>query len=157
MDLDAQSKLDGQAKICNWMYNHLLHKANDLKDEFIKNQSPEIAKVLYTERGLRNLIPKIKIDNPFLNTVHSSPLKNAALRLSSSIQDYQKSRKKKRKGKETGWPKFRSCRNWFSLLYDEPKKGFKINQNNLKLSLGADKEKKRLYVNVTLNESPTLR
>jgi len=62
-----------------------------------------------------------------LKVVHSSPLKNTALRLSDAIQTHQKSKKGKRKGKEVGWPKFRSWKQkWFSLFYDEPEKGFKI-------------------------------
>lgn len=116
---EAENTLDGQSRICNWLYNQLLSQANELRKEYRQNQSPEISKILYTERGLRNLLPGLKKEKPFLKVVHSSPLKNAALRLSNSIQTYQKSRKGKRKGKDTGWPRFRSWgRNWFSLLYD---------------------------------------
>ncbi len=157
MDTKTQAILDGQARICNKLYNILVEKANTLRDEYIQTQSPEIVKTLYTERGLRDLLTGLKEAFPFLKTVHSSPLKNAALRLSKVIQDYQKSRKGKRKGKETGWPHFRSCKVWFSLLYDEPNKGFKVNHNQLKLSLGADKDKKRLYAKVTLQESYRLK
>jgi putative transposase len=49
--------LDGQSKICNWLYNHLLEKACDLKKQFIASGDQETAKILYTGRGLRNLIP----------------------------------------------------------------------------------------------------
>ena len=28
--------LDGQSRICNWLYNHLLEKANALRMEFIQ-------------------------------------------------------------------------------------------------------------------------
>lgn len=129
--------LDGQSKICNWLYNHLLEKANTLKQQFIETSNPEFAKTLYTERGLRNLLPLLKQELPFLQSVHSSPLKNTALRLSQSIQVYQKSKKGKRAGKLMGWPKFRSWQqSWFSLLYDEPNKGYKLSQNTLTLSLG---------------------
>ena len=119
--------LDGQSKICNWLYNHLLEKANALSQEFIQTGNTELAKTLYTERGLRNLLPSLKEEFPFLKSVHSSPLKNAALRLSQAIQARQQSKKGKRRGKEVGWPRFRSWQaSWFSLLFDEPKKGFKI-------------------------------
>jgi len=100
--------LDRQSRILNWTYNHLLAKANTLRDSYREAPKPEIAKVLYSERGLRNLLPALKVDKPFLGTVHSSPLKNAALRLSQSIRGFQKSRKGKMKGKARGWPKFRS-------------------------------------------------
>jgi putative transposase len=134
--------LDGQSKICNWLYNHLLEKANILKTSFIQSGDSKLAKTIYTERGLRDLIPSLKEENPFLRSVHSSPLKNAALRLSSSIQAHQKAKKGKRKG-ISGWPRFRSWSvNWFSLLYDEPNKGFKISGDQLILSLGADEGKR---------------
>ena len=147
--LDPASKmvLESQSKITNWLYNHLLEEANKLRFSDQKSQSPEIAKILYSKRGLRNLVPSLKNEYPFLRTVYSSPLKNAALRLSGAIQDYQQSRKGKRKGKKTGWPKFRSFkRKFFSLLYDEPGKGWKIDGKKICISLGVDENRKRIYV-----------
>ena len=149
--------LDGQSKICNWLYNCLLEKANELKKEFIETGDEESAKTVYTERGLRNLIPALKKEYPFLCSVYSSPLKNAALRLSSAIQAHQKCKKGKRKG-TSGWPKFRSWKTkWFSLLYDEPNKGFKIVKDTLVLSLGIDKEGKRLRLELQIKEPHLLR
>ncbi|MCY0884764.1 MAG: transposase, partial [Firmicutes bacterium] len=90
----------------------------------------------YTERGLRNRIPALKQEHPFLRTVHSSVLKNAALRLSSAIRKYRKGRRGER-AKRAGWPTFRSWkRKWFSLHYDEPWKGFRLDGRTLRLSLG---------------------
>jgi putative transposase len=145
--------LDSQSKICNWLYNHLLSTANDLKAEYMRTKSDKIAKTLYTQRGLRNLIPDTKKDNPFLKTVHSSPLKNAALRLSDSIQDYQDGKHSRRKGQQTGWPKFRAWKKkWFSLLYDEPKKGFYVNGTELKLCLGKNENGKQIRITLHLYE-----
>jgi putative transposase len=144
---EAKETLDGQSKICNWLYNQLLDRANQMREVYRQTQDPEIGKTLYTERGLRNLIPEIKKEKPFLKVVHSSPLKNAALRASGAIQTYQKSRKGKRRGKLAGWPHFRSWnRGWFSLLYDEPGKGFRLEGSRLTLSLGMglDREQRRL-------------
>ena len=93
--------LDGQSRICNWLYNHLLEKANKIKLTFIQTQDTALAKTLYTERGLRDLLPSLKKEFPFLKSVHSSPLKNAALRLSQTIQAHQKSKKGKRRGKQS--------------------------------------------------------
>src|SRR5271156_6010689 len=87
--------LDGQSKICNWLYNRLLEKANALRHEFIQTGNAELTKTLYTESGLRNLLPSLKEEHPFLKSVHSSPLKNAALRLSQAIQARQQSKKGK--------------------------------------------------------------
>src|ERR1700730_2564675 len=70
--------LDGQSKICNWLYNHLLEHANNVKKQAIEMNNFDKAKVIYTERGLRNLVPSLKTKHPFLKSVYSSPLKNVA-------------------------------------------------------------------------------
>ena len=90
--------------------------------------------------------------------VHSSPLKNTALRLSEAIRTHQKSKKGKRRGKKIGWPKFRSWkRAWFSLFYDEPNKGFCIEGNSLILSLGTGQDRKRRSLTLTLTEAHLLK
>ena len=160
LKLEADSQifrsLDGQSKICNWLYNHLLDKANALKVNFIETSDLELAKSLYTERGLRNMIPSLKEEKPFLKSVHSSPLKNVALRLSEAIQSHQKSKKGKRKG-SSGWPRFRSWNaSWFSLFYDEPNKGYKILENTLILSLGMGEESKRHSLSFQIKEAHLL-
>jgi putative transposase len=148
------AELNGQSRICNWLYNHLLQKCHELKSEFIHAGSPEASKTLYTKRGLRNALPKLKQEHPFLKVVHSSPLKNTALRLSDAIQAHQKSKKGKRKGKQVGWPKFRAWkRNWFSLFYDEPDKGFKIQDQTLILSLGIGEDRKHRSITLSLPEA----
>ncbi len=150
--------IDGQSKICNWLYNRLLEKANALRQEFIQTGNSELAKTLYTERGLRNLLPSLKEEHSFLKSVHSSPLKNAALRLSQAIQARQQSRKGKRRGNEIGWPRFRSWQaSWFSLLFDEPHKGFKVLGDTLQLSLGPGDERKRQSLSFTLKEAHLLK
>ncbi len=149
--------LDGQSKICNWLYNHLLDRANGLKAEFKSTGNSDTAKVVYTNRGLRNLVPSIKKEHVFLKSVHSSPLKNTALRLTSSIQAHQKSKKGKRKG-TSEWPKFRSwSAGWFSLLYDEPTKGFRVVDDVLHISLGQDESSKRVSLQFRLKEARLLK
>ena len=105
VQLEAEEKtfysIDGQSKICNWIYNQLLEIANEKKRLFIQTQDKEAAKLVYSQRGLRNLLPSLKKEFPFLKSVHSSPLKNAALRVSASIEAHQKGKKKIRK-KESG-------------------------------------------------------
>lgn len=150
--------LDGQSRICNWLYNKLLSEALLLRQKFIQTKEPQLAKTVYTKRGLRNLLPTLKEEKPFLKVVHSSPLKNAALRLSNSIQAHQKSKKGKRKGKITGWPKFRSWKaSWFSLLYDEPNKGFKIDHDQLILSLGTGEDRKRRAISIPIKNGDLLK
>src|SRR5437868_2271880 len=99
--------LDSQSRICNWLYNHLVEKANYFKQQFKETRKSEHAQIVYTKYGLRDLIPELKKEQLFLKTVHSSPLKNTALRLTDAIQAHQKGKKGKRK-KESGWPRFRA-------------------------------------------------
>jgi putative transposase len=151
------SIIDGQSRICNWLYNHLVEKASHLRNEFCETQNSDTAKTLYTERGLRNLLPKIKEEKPFLKVVHSSPLKNTALRLSNAIQSYQKAKKGKRKGK-LGWPKYRSWKEkWFSLFYDEPGKGFIVENNILTISLGMGQDRKRRSLSIPIIDAHLLK
>lgn len=154
MDEETVSQLDRQSRICNWAYNHLLDQALCLKREYIQTQNSECAKTVYTERGLRNLLPSLKKEHPFLRLVHSSPLKNTALRLSQAIRTHQKSKKTTRR---TGWPKFRSWkRQWFSLYYDEPNKGFKIEKDTLILSLGTGQDRVRRSLQLKIKNAHLL-
>ncbi len=75
----SQKVIDGQSKICNWLYNYLLEIVGKENDESL----------LYG-RNLRNLVPKTKLEKPFLKSVHSSPLKNVALRLKLSFDNFIK-------------------------------------------------------------------
>jgi putative transposase len=136
--------LDDQSRKCNSLYNRLLERANQLKQEFKSTGNSEYAKILYTPRGLRNLVPGIKNEHPYLKSVYAAPLKNTALRLTDCIKVYQDSHKGKRAGMPTGWPRFRSWKaGWFSLFYDEPNKGYSVEGNVLSLSLGLGIDRKR--------------
>ncbi len=158
VDSSTEQILDGQSRICNWCYNHLLELTQGYKEDFVQTKNEAFAKIVYTKRGLRNLLPKLKEEHNFLKVVHSSPLKNAALRISSAIQEHQKSKKGKRKGAVVGWPQFRSWKaHWFSLLYDEPNKGYKIKENTLILSLGFGEDRKRRSVTAVLEDSAVLK
>jgi putative transposase len=99
--------LDSQSRIANWLYNTLLERANALRTQYRASQDKTVGKTLYTERGLRDLIPALKEQHPFLKSVYSSPLKNAALRLSQAIRAYQDG-KHGRRAKAMNWPRFRA-------------------------------------------------
>ena len=161
LQLEAEEKTfritDGLSRICNWLFNHLLDVANGLKEDFKAAGTPDSAKTVYSKRGLRNLVPRLKKEFPFLNTVHSSPLKNAALRLSDAIQAHQKSKKGKRKG-HAGWPKFRSWKaQWFSLFYDEPAKGFWVHGDVLRVSCGKTSSGERISLQFRLRDAHRLK
>ena len=137
--------LDGQSKICNWLYNKLLEIS--IKDYNENNNE----KNLLNGRNLRDLVPVLKRECNFLNTVHSSPLKNTALRLKDSyIRFFDRGK---------GFPHFKAWKdNWFSLFYDEPNKGFSLlDGNTLQISLGVDELKNRLKVTGKLKENLSIR
>lgn len=155
--------LDGQSKICNRLYNDLLERANSLRVAFVQAKengnealARDIARILYTDRGLRDLVPEMKQEHPFFRAVYSSPLKNAALRLSRAIADYQDSVHGRRKGPKMGWPIFKAWkREWFSVEYEEPGKGWKIEDGNwLRLSFGENAEGKRMSIRLRLIDPP---
>ncbi len=145
--------LDSQSKNANWLYNKLLEQANALRKQYRETQDKQVGLTLYSERGLRNLIPGLKGPHPFLKAVYSSVLKNAALRLSKAIRDYQDG-KHGRRANVVNWPKFRAWkRKWFSLQYDEPWKGYALSGRTLTLSLGQDVSGKQLSLALTLSEA----
>ncbi len=137
--------LDGQSKICNWSYNKLLeicitdYKENNNANNYLLG------------RNLRDQIPKLKTEFAFLKTVHSSPLKNTALRLKEA---YDRAFKQ-----GNGLPKYRSWKKrWFSLLYEEPNKGFKLLDNHrIQITLGVNEDNKRIKVVGTLKENLHMR
>lgn len=135
---------------CNRIYT--------LRAQFKEILDPEIARIVYTKLGLRNELPALKIAKPFLKAVHSSPLKNTALRLSKSIRAYQNSRKGKKQGKVVGWPRFKSFKKeFFSLHYEEPLKGYSIDSNLLKASLGLGETKKQHHIEIPMPRSKILK
>jgi len=135
--------LDSQSRMCSKLYNILLEK--------VRNGN-EIDFDLLKGRNLRNKAIEVKQEHRYLYSVHSSPLKNAAIRLKQSFEAYFKSENKTIK-----MPKFHSNKKkWFSLLYDEPNKGIKIDNRRIKISLGyilEEDKKKRLYINGELKEN----
>ena len=116
--------LDSQSKKLNWLYNKLL----DIHRDDYQNHGNSLQ--LTKGRNFRDYATKLKNEEfHFLETVHSSPFKNSALRLKEAFD-------RKFKGLNQ-FPKFRSWKKkWFSLYYDEPNKGFKVNGKELKISLG---------------------
>ena len=138
--------LDGQSKICNWLYNSLF----ELNEEEYKEKGK--ACKLLSGRNLRNEVPKIKEEMIFLNTVHSSPLKNTALRLKDAYTKYFRG--------ECEHPHYRSWKkSWFSLYYDEPNKGWKLlKDNQLDISLGvSESSSKNIHVIGQLQNNLKLR
>lgn len=122
-DKETKLILDDQSKKCNWLYNKLL----DIAREDYNNGN---TLNLMNGRNLMDYVVKLKGENPFLYSVHSSPLKNVAIRLKDSYVRFFRGLSK--------IPHFRSySQKWFSLYYDEANKGFKLKENKeIDISLG---------------------
>jgi putative transposase len=117
--------LDGQSKICNWLYNQLL----DACQKDYKENNNHLK--LLEGRNLRNYGVSLKDKHLFLHSVFSSPLKEPATRLVKAYKNFFKGRAK--------YPRFRSWKKkWFSLVFDEPNKGWEIlnEGKNISISLG---------------------
>ena len=131
--------IDSQSKTLNYLYNLLLDK---VEKEYKENNKSE----LLNGYNLRNLIPKIKEEKPYLYTIHSSPLKNVALKLKQSYQMFFKGINKH--------PHYLSYKKkFFSLYYDEPNKGIKVDGKKIRISLGKDINNNRLYINSKIKEN----
>ena len=114
--------LDGQSKICNWFYNKLL---DECRNDYKYNGGQ---KKLLSGRNLRNYGTSLKDDYPFLKTVFSSVLKEPSSRLKNAYEGFFKGNR--------GYPKYRSWKKkWFSLVYDEPNKGWEVVSEGSQLSI----------------------
>lgn len=165
VDFESAGRLDGQSKICNWLWNQLKDQVDSRMAELrlmdwlgIDDEAAtkKLLSEVYSEIGLRNLVPVMKDKHPFLRCVHSSPLKNVALRMAKAITAHRKSKNGERSGPEVGWIKYRAwAKNWTSLEYDEPNKGWDVSQFGwLKLSFGSDREGKRLSLRLKMVKPP---
>lgn len=153
VDETTAAMLDEQSKIACWLYNQLLQRANEYRAIYRETRDRQTGRTVYSKYGLRNLVPGMKRQHPFLRRVYSSVLKNTALRLSHAIANYQDSRHGRRQGRAKNWPKFVSWdRRWFSLQYEEPWVGYALDGRALTLRLGKNEEGKRMTVQGKLVE-----
>ncbi len=148
LNLDGETKqiLDGQSKICNWLYNHLLNDIFIVMKEYETNKN-KAKKSIFNKRNLRDKIPELRNEFPFINSVYSSCLKNTAFRLGKAWKAYfEKS--------VEGKPHFRSFKKkWFSLLYEDKYVGYKFVNDSIEVSLGKDINGNRMHVRLPLSNS----
>lgn len=150
--------LNDQSRKCCSLYNNLLEEANQEIKEAHETNNKELLKNIYSPYGLRNRVPRMKEQHPYLKSVYAAPLKNAALRLTHAFQAYAESVQGKRKGKRVQKPRFHAHKaQWFSLLYDEPYKGYKIIGSSLHVSLGMGIDRKRHSIQISLPDAHLLR
>ena len=123
---EAEWILDGQSKICNWFYNQLLEAC---KKDYMEHGNE--SKLLYG-RNLREYGTKLKEAYPFLQTVFSSVLKEPSTRIKLAYEKFFRG--------ESRYPNYRSFKKkWFSLVFDEPKKGWEVREDGKTVSISLGK------------------
>lgn len=113
-----QQKLWQHANKLNWLYNYFL----DQKIEAYKNEKKSISK-----NTQQSELVKLKESDPILAEVHSQVSQQVAIRLDRSYAAFFRRVKNK---EIAGFPKFRSCRDFFGICY--PQSGFTIEDSILK-------------------------
>ena len=132
--------LDGQSKINNWLYNQLLDIAID------DYKSGNLLKLASSNNARDYMINTLKPKHPFLNTINTRVTNNTAMRLTTSYKNFFERGNK-------GFPKYKSwSREWFSLHYSEiAERGVKIDNYDVRISLGVNDKGERLYVHGKLD------
>ena len=108
---DQQIKLWQHANKLNWLYNYFLNqRIENYKNGINIGRKEQQAELI-----------SLKASDSILGEMHSQVLQQVPLRLDRSYQAFFR----RVKAKETsGFPKFRSCQNFFGICY--PQSGFKI-------------------------------
>jgi putative transposase len=134
--------LDGQSKIINWIYNHMLDVT--IKDYNENNNALKLSSG-YNCRDY--FVDYVKPNNQFTKSVYSMVAAFAATSVKESFDKFFKRGNK-------GFPKFSSWKeNWRPLVYEAPNtQGVKIFGNQIRFALGKDENGKQMYVTGQLNE-----
>lgn len=119
-DKATQQKLSEALDACRWLYNKLLERINEAKENGIK----------LTTYETQNMIPSLKLENPKLNLVYSKALQMVNYTLHSNIASLAAL---KRNGYEVSPLRFKGYGWYKTLNYNQS--GFKIDQDHGRLHL----------------------
>lgn len=111
---EQQSKLWTHANKLNWLYNYFLNQ----KIETYESTKKDIKRF-----ELQAQLPKLRKNDPNIKNIHSQVLQGVCKRLDQSYQDFFK------RG-NLGFPKFRSCKNFYGICY--PQSGYSLSNNIFK-------------------------
>jgi len=96
--------------LLNWLYNRFLNQ----KIELYKFEKKSISKF-----DLQNQLPALKSEFPDLKEIHSQVIQSVATRLDKTYKSFF--------SRKYGFPKFRSCKNFFGIQYNT--NGYKFENN----------------------------
>lgn len=128
--------IDGQSKICNWIYNKVL---SDTIDDYKNNENKLKLTSGYNSRDY--FVRQIKPQNLFTKSVYAMVAADASTRVKTSFKQFFER-------KCIGFPKFNSWKEkWFSLNYEKPNsQGIKIINKNITFTLGKNENGKQMFV-----------
>src|SRR6266404_1964556 len=116
---EQQEKLWLHANKLNFIYNYFLNQR-------IENYKNGIKTSQYTQQKELVLLKK---DDKILKEIHSQSVQHVTLRLQNSYKDFFRIVKS---GKEaTGFPKFRSCKNFFGICFPQPNDMKQVIKDNI--------------------------
>jgi putative transposase len=114
-DKITQQKLAEALDACRWLYNNLLEKINNARENGIKLKTYDT----------RNMIPSLKLENPKLNQVYSKVLQMVNYTIWSNIKGLSAA---KNNGRKIGHIRFKGY-GWYNTLnYNQS--GFKLDQDH---------------------------
>lgn len=117
-----QKKLWSHANKLNWLYNYFLNQ---------RNQAYETNKTSIKKSQQQAELVQLKQNDPVLAEIHSQVLQQVPLRLDNAFQAFF--RRLKQKVEDPGYPKFRSCHEFFGICY--PQSGFSIQSDMFKTKI----------------------
>jgi putative transposase len=107
----------------NWLYNYFL-------DQRIENYKNNI-KIKKKQQNAE--LVSLKKSDPVLSEIYSQVIQQVTLRLDLAYKAFFKYKKS---GKAKGFPRFRSCKNFFNICY--PQSGYKLEGNIFKTTAYGD-------------------
>jgi len=111
---EQQSKLWLHANKLNWLYNYFLNQ---------KIEAYKIDKKNIKRFQLQSQLPELKTNDSNMKEIYSQVLQGVCKRLDQSYNDFFK------RG-NVGFPKFRSCKNFYGICY--PQSGYSLSANIFK-------------------------
>ena len=103
---------------CCWLYNHLLEQ---------RKNAYETEKKSFSRYDQSNTLKILKLEQLFLNNIHSQVLQNISTRVDLAFRAFF--RRVKTGGSKPGYPRFHSKFRYDSFTY--PQSGFKLLKNVL--------------------------
>ncbi len=112
-DKDQQAKLWKHANQLNWLYNYFLN---------MKIQAYKAEKKSFSKFDLNKILTGLKNEHSELKEIHSQVLRGTTDRLDKAYKAFF--RRVNVSKVQCGFPRFRSCKDFFGICYPQPKSSY---------------------------------